>query len=77
MYVMNNVFYATEETDGFQPISMGETNYGYVVGGLSIDDDGQIHFFAIPDMMGTSEVTLSEYLTMDAVEYIFDPTAEK
>lgn len=77
MYVMNNVYYVTEETTDFTPISIDGTNYGYVVGGLSIDDDGQIHFFAIPEMMGTSEVTLSEYLTMDAVEYIFDPTAEK
>ncbi len=77
MFVMNNVFYATEETDGFQPISMGETNYGYVVGGLSIDDEGQIHFFAIPEMMGTSDISLSEYLNLNAVEYVFDPTTEQ
>lgn len=77
MYVMNNVYYVTEETTDFTPISIDGTNYGYVVGGLSIDDDGQIHFYAIPEMMGTSEVTLSEYLTMDAVEYVFDPTSGK
>ena len=77
MFIMNNVFYATEETDGFQPISMGETNYGYVVGGLSIDDRGQIHFFAIPEMMGTSDISLSDYMVQDAVEYVFDPTEEK
>lgn len=77
MYVMNNVYYVTEENTDFSPISIDGTNYGYVVGGLSIDDDGQIHFFAIPEMMGTSEVTLSEYLTMDAVEYVFDPTSGK
>ena len=77
MYVMNNVYYATEETAGITPISIDGTSYGYVIGDLSIDNDGRIHFCAIPEMMGTSAISLSEYIALDAVEYIFDPTAEK
>lgn len=77
MFIMNQVYYATEDTDGFVPVSTDDMDYWYVTGGLSIDDGGRIHFYAIPEAIGANDISLSDYLAQDAVEYVFDPAAEK